>query len=654
MAFAERAELIARLSLKDDFSRPLKGVESKLSGFGAAASRTGKAIGVALGAGLTVGGIALVGAVRGGLSSLAELESATTSVDAAIKQMGLTGQVTSGQIAQWASEIEKNVSSAFDDKKITQAATTLIRYGKVTTDNLRPALVVMTDLAAKTGDVDSAATLLAKALAAPEKAAGRLARQGIILTKAQQDQIAAMVKVNDIAGAQAVLLDAITKFTKGAAAASQGPYTRSLKTLHDVIEDAQRALAEGFLPVIEKVRDLLSTELAKPQTLANIREFGKGLASGLDSLVEIARKIPWGSIGDALKLGGAGAKIILDAFASMPPWVQTAIATGWGLNKLTGGALTGIIGQVASGLVKGVLGMNAGVVNINAGVVNGAGGVPGVPVGGAVKTGISTLGKVFLIGETIGLIAAVNEVRDNIAAGLTKQSTDIHDAVTNQINDSKTTNAQLMQSLAGVNQGIEALSHDPIGNALLGDQLSELQKMRAELIAAIQNRPDGMPGSANQREDRGWTQREHNHLYKALHQRTEEDRRHNRAYKSQGFDPLGPRALRLAADQHAALLRIRERADSNALTTKTAINDVRDESARAKIAAAGSAQQIQNATTSGTSQIVGAIARSRPTVNVSVRVSGMNVTVQKTYSQGDMGGGNTGGPGGPHAPGHGQ
>ena len=389
MAFgsvAETANLVARLTLKDEFSRPIQGIKGKLAGLGPTASRAGKAIGVGLAAGLTTGGLLVGRAISGGLHSLDELENATTSVDAAIKQMGLTGQVTSGQIHDWANQIEKDVGAAFDDKAITQAATTLIRYGKISEANLRPALVVMTDLAAKTGSVDSAATLLAKALADPAKAAGKLARQGVILTKAEQDQIKALTEAGDAAGAQKVLLDALTKSTQGAAAASQGPYARSLATLRDVTEDAERALAEGFLPVIEKVRDILSRELAKPQTIENIRKFGQGLATGLDKLVDIATGLPWNQIGDAFKLVGQGSKAALDLFTGLPPWVQTAVLTGWGLNKLTGGGLGTIVGELGKGLIKGVLGMNAGVVNIRAAVVNG-GGLPGGVAGGAAATG---------------------------------------------------------------------------------------------------------------------------------------------------------------------------------------------------------------------------------------------------------------------------
>jgi len=323
--------------------------------------------------------------------------------------MGLTGQVTGSQVATWANEIEAATGAAFDDKAITQATSTLIRFGKVTPGNLRPAMEVITDLATKTGDVDSAATLLAKALADPTKAAGKLARSGVILTKSQQDQIKAFTEAGDAAAAQKVILDSLAQTTKGAALASQGPYKRAMSVLADVTEDAQRALAEGFLPVLEKVAGKLSKALADPKVMANIREFGKGLASGLDSLISIAEKLPWGAIGDSLKVAGAGAKAVLGAFVALPPWVQTAVLTGWGLNKLTGGALGGLVSQLAGGLIKGVLGIQAGVVNVTGGVVNApGGGLPGGGKGGAPGGGLLSLG-------VLGPLAAV--VTSAVAAG---------------------------------------------------------------------------------------------------------------------------------------------------------------------------------------------------------------------------------------------
>ena len=221
MAAAETARLIASLELQDkNFTRGIRNVErgvnrvdKKLGAFSGFVNRN---------VGRALDSIALraTQAIGSGLEDLATLEDATTSVTGAIAQVGKGWEVTGEQIATWANEIEADTEAAFDDKAIVASAATLIRYGKVSEDNLRPALEVMTDLAAKTGDTESAAALLGKALADPAKAAGKLARQGIILTKAQQKQIKAMVKAGDVAGAQTLLLDILSDTTEGAAKAA--------------------------------------------------------------------------------------------------------------------------------------------------------------------------------------------------------------------------------------------------------------------------------------------------------------------------------------------------------------------------------------------------------------------------------------------------
>ena len=57
MALAERAELVARLSLKDDFSGKAGKIQKTMGGIGASAKRAGKAISVGLGAGLAQGNV---------------------------------------------------------------------------------------------------------------------------------------------------------------------------------------------------------------------------------------------------------------------------------------------------------------------------------------------------------------------------------------------------------------------------------------------------------------------------------------------------------------------------------------------------------------------------------------------------------------------
>jgi hypothetical protein len=416
-------ELKVVISAVDHFTATANKITGSLDKIGRAGGRLHSVLSVSLGVGLERvaerGLGVIVGAVRGGIDSLDQLESASTSVDAAIKQMGMTGKLTASQIEGWAQSIESSVGAAFDDKAILAASTTLLRFGHITADNLRPALVVMTDLATKTGSVESAATLLAKALADPEKAAGRLSRAGITLTKAQQDQIKALVKTGDVAKAQALILDALAKSTSGAALASQGPGKRAAALLQDAIEDAQRALAEGLLPLITSVREKLNTMLRDPNTLRRIREFGEGLAKGFQAVLDFAGKIPWGTIGDAMGIAGKAAKAIFDAFTGLPAWVQTAIITGWGLNKLTGGSLTGgLMGLLRGGgsLIGGKAGAVAGaiggigatpvyVVNMPGGGFGGLGGPLGTVAGGAGIAGtLLTAAGVAAIVATVGVI----------------------------------------------------------------------------------------------------------------------------------------------------------------------------------------------------------------------------------------------------------
>ena len=188
----------------------------------------------------------------------------------------------------------------------------------------------------------------------------------------------------------------------------------------DAAEDVQRAFAIGFLPVIKEVADVLTKELGKPGTINALKGLGKALAGTLRSLISAAKQLPWEQIGTSLKIAGTGAKAILDAFLGLPPWIQTAVLTGWGLNKLTGGALSGIFTGLASGLIKGVLGMNAGVVNINAGVVNG-GGIPGAGGKGGFLGGVGGLGK-LLVGFTgVGLMALLASEFEDEIQGLSEE-----------------------------------------------------------------------------------------------------------------------------------------------------------------------------------------------------------------------------------------
>lgn len=392
MALAETAKLVASLELQDKFSKTVAKanagigqLEGRFGDLGNTARR-----GVATAAtNLTRIGVVAAGAigvaVKQGIDSLIELEKVNAGTESALRASGLASTVSAAQIREWANAVETATGAAIDDKAIQDATNILIRLGDIAADNIQPAMAVVTDLgAAMKTDTVSAAKQLAKALADPTKAAGRLSRAGVTLTKEQQKLIETFVEAGDKAGAQRVILDALAKTTAGAAAATQGPYQRALSLLADAAEDAKMALAEGFLPVITRVAEKLNGILSDPRALEQIRSFGRTLADAFDGLLLAVERLPWAQIGDSLKLAGAGAKAVLGAFTALPPWVQTAVLTGWGLNKLTGGALSSIVGELGKGLIKGVLGIQALNVTVMGKTVTfpGGGGLPGGAKGG--------------------------------------------------------------------------------------------------------------------------------------------------------------------------------------------------------------------------------------------------------------------------------
>jgi hypothetical protein len=252
-----------------------------------------------------------------------------------------------------------------------------------------------------------------KALNDPIKGVGALRRVGVQLSEQQEEQIKTLVEQNDLYGAQQIILDELATQFGGRFAAAGDTAEGKMAALSDRVEDVQKALAGPLIPAIDRVRDRLIEFLGTDRVLIGAEKLGEaiaglftdenidrgvgmveglidklttgdfsGITAGISGIASEVSGLPWESIGNAAELLGTGAKALLDTFTSMPPWVQTAVLTAWGLNKLTGGALGGIVGELGKGLIKGVLNMNAGVVNVNAKTVTGG---PGGGIGGGGK-----------------------------------------------------------------------------------------------------------------------------------------------------------------------------------------------------------------------------------------------------------------------------
>lgn len=413
MALADTAKLVASLELQDKFSKPLGAAGQALGGFERKVGTLSK-LGDQVGRGfqsatqnLTRLGIAGAGlltlAVTNGVRQLELLENATAQTNAVLASTsGVAGQ-TAESIRNLAEKYE-GLNATIDDKVIQSGENLLLTFTNISKEAFEPALVAALNLNQALGGgeegLQNTIIQVGKALQDPIRGLTNLRRVGVNFTEQQKQQIKQLVAANDLYGAQQIILQELGTEFGGSFAAAGDTATAKFAKVRDAVEDAQAALATAFLPVLEKVADKLGTFLADPATVQRIEDFGGQLAGGFDKVLEIIGKLDFGAIGDALTIAGTGAKAVFDAFTSLPPWIQTAVLTGWGLNKLTGGALTGIAGTLGKAVIGGLVGGTRGSTPANPVFVSAVGGVGGAPVVGGVS-GATLIQKVFMTGIAV-------------------------------------------------------------------------------------------------------------------------------------------------------------------------------------------------------------------------------------------------------------
>ena len=98
-------------------------------------------------------------------------------------------------------------------------------------------------------DMTRAAQTLGRALEDPEHGAARLRMFNVILSESQKEQIKQFMKVNDVAGAQAVIMDAVRAKVGGAADAFGSTNEGKLMRFNTGLDNIGKTLASVALPL---------------------------------------------------------------------------------------------------------------------------------------------------------------------------------------------------------------------------------------------------------------------------------------------------------------------------------------------------------------------------------------------------------------------
>lgn len=279
---------------------------------------TGKSMDRAKGRGMSLGG-ALGGlAVGAGLglavSEFEEAEKAMAATEAVIKSTGNAAEVSADQQAKLVAELSR--LAGVDDDVINGGANMLRTFTSIKGENFGLALASSLDIAAMKGqDFATVSEQVGKALNDPVAGMGKLAKQGVVLSEVQKQQVRDFAAVGDTASAQKVILKELETEYGGQAEAAATSSGKMKVAFGEAAESVGAVLA----PAMQVGADAIGA-----------------LAGGFGSLPPITQTAVI-----ALGLGGFAAK-------KMEGYV----------NDLDGGI--GNLGQSLSGVDKGLIAATAG------------------------------------------------------------------------------------------------------------------------------------------------------------------------------------------------------------------------------------------------------------------------------------------------------
>lgn len=430
MAFAETAALIGSLELQDKFSKNVEKYERSLGSMERKTTSTFSKIGseAQRGLGQLASNLTHVAALGAGLAVTGLVFSirAASNLEESLSKVNVVFGESADEIDAWAS----TAATAFGSSRqqALEAAGTFgnlfqaFGLGRDQSAEMSTSLVELAaDLASfNNTSVDDALLALRSGLSGETEP---LKRYGVALSEARLKQEAlrlGIISTTKTALTPAQKAQASYSLILHDTALAQGDFARTSdglanqqRILRAQLQDTAATIGTALLPKITELVTKFSSFLTDHQD--DIAQIAEQLPAAFDKLVEFGSNLPWDAIGSAFELMGTGSRALLDAFLGLPPWVQTAVLTSWGLNKLTGGALGNIVSTLASGLIKGVLGIQAAQVNIQAANVTGVGGVAGgAPVaaagGGAAATAAGIARSLVAIGAFTAIATVIGEV----------------------------------------------------------------------------------------------------------------------------------------------------------------------------------------------------------------------------------------------------
>jgi hypothetical protein len=205
--------------------------------------------------GVAVAGVgALVAGLTYAVDQALETERAMRATEQVIKSTGGAAGLTAEEVAGLAGEL--SALSGVDDEVIQGAENVLLTFTSIGADVFPQATAAALDMSVALGtDLQSAVTMIGKALQDPEKGISALAKVGVNFNDTAKETIKQMVEMNDVAGAQAFILKELNVEFGGMAEAMGNTATGKINKAKNAIDNLSASIGERLLPALGQAAD---------------------------------------------------------------------------------------------------------------------------------------------------------------------------------------------------------------------------------------------------------------------------------------------------------------------------------------------------------------------------------------------------------------
>jgi hypothetical protein len=220
----------------------------------------------------------------GFVSSAQEAQEALAVLESSVKSNGGAVGWTTSQIAGLSDEMEKNTK--FSAESTQEAASMMLAFKNVQGEEFGRGLKVAADMATRhKTSIAGAGEEIARYLDRPSESFEKLAKQGVVLSKSQQETIESLEKSGQVAEAQAIILTALEESYGGAAeAAGAASFEPFLNQIGNIGEE----IGAKLIPVIQSITPILGdfADYLVGSVLPSLGGFFDGMVSFAQTGVE--------------------------------------------------------------------------------------------------------------------------------------------------------------------------------------------------------------------------------------------------------------------------------------------------------------------------------------------------------------------------------